>query len=397
MKDRIIHNQVDLILFEEGRFSTLSWLLRESHVDYRDYQKWLNDEIDYLENHFKTPRDTIYSALEKVQDYARKLKLESHIQTFTSLTGQKLHISHCPEHELIYTTIFEPQRNRLQMDLFFDSSPACTMADLAKAIINNNQDEISLLLKQLQAIDPQQYRRFRQLLCYKNELASTIEDHSSKIALLENQLSPLAYQLFGTMAQDYLTSLWRILSFELAELNFNADSPKSHLSYTAFKGFQWQQVLDAIERETDWQKQPVLLFRYAEACFKLHHELQSLENWFRLFIFFSDSAARFIGNTCHRLLSNDWLDFQTLEPELQGIFFPTWVLLKKPPLATYSFVLTGRSPGVEAFQLVRKIVSDSHSGLSEPDVQLRILLKQQYPEIFTHLLDTIEKKEKLKN
>lgn len=397
MKDRIIHNQVDLILFEEGRFSTLSWLLREGHVDYCDYQKWLNGAIDYLENHFKTPRDTIYSGLEKVQDYARKLKLESHHQTFTSLTGQKLHISHCPEHELIYTTIFEPQKNRLQMDLFFDSSPACTMADLAKAIINSNQDEIALLLKRLQAIDPQQNRRFRQLLSHKNELSSTIADHSFKIALLENKLSPLIYQLFGAMAQDYLISLWRILSVELAELNFNADSPKCHLSYTAFKGFQWQQVLDAIEREKDWQKHPVLLFRYAEACFKLHNELHGLEYWFRLFLFFTDSATQFIDNTCHRLLFNDWLDFQALEPELQGIFFPTWILLNKPPLAKYSFALPGHSPGVEAFQLVSKIVSDSDSGLSESAVQLRALLKQQYPKIFTHLLDTIVKKEKPKD
>ena len=397
MIDRIIHNQVDLILFEEGRFSTLSWLLREGHLDYSDYQKWLSDAIDYLDNHFKTPRNTIFSDLKKVQDYAGKLKLESHHQVFKSLTDQKLHFSHCPEHELIYTTIFEPQKNRLQMDLFFDSSPACTMADLAKAIINKNQNDCALLLKRLHAIDPQQFRRFEQLLSYQKELASTTADTNFKIALLEDKLSPLTFQLFGAIAQDYLVSLWRILSDELVELNFNADRPKCHLSYTAFKGFQWQQVLDSIERETDWQKQPVLLFRYAEACFKLHDELQGLENWFRLFIFFSDSAVQFIGNTCHRLLSNDWLDFQTLEPALQDIFFPTWVLLKKPPLAKYSFAFPDHSPGVAAFQLVRKIVSDSDSGLSESDVQLRILLKQQYPEIFTHLLDTIEKKEKLKN
>ncbi len=53
MSNQIIHNQVDLILFEEGKFSVLNWLLREGYLDYNDYQKWRNGENHYLADNFK--------------------------------------------------------------------------------------------------------------------------------------------------------------------------------------------------------------------------------------------------------------------------------------------------------------------------------------------------------
>ena len=42
MSNQIIHNQVDLILFEEGIFSVINWLLREGYLDFIDYRKWRN-------------------------------------------------------------------------------------------------------------------------------------------------------------------------------------------------------------------------------------------------------------------------------------------------------------------------------------------------------------------
>ncbi|MEI7994899.1 MAG: hypothetical protein WCH01_08365 [Methylococcaceae bacterium] len=88
MSNQIIHNQVDVILFEQGKFSVLNWLLREGYLDYKDYQNWRNGENPYLEDHFKSTSPAIIADLEIVRRYARKLKLESFCHSYTSVTNQ---------------------------------------------------------------------------------------------------------------------------------------------------------------------------------------------------------------------------------------------------------------------------------------------------------------------
>lgn len=124
MSNQIIHNQVDLILFEEGKFSVLNWLLREGRLDYTDYRKWRNGEIPYLEDHFKTVIPEIIADLKIARHYAGKLKLASFTHSFTSAGNQILHFCRCcPTNELIFSTDYEPAQDRVQMDLFFDSAP----------------------------------------------------------------------------------------------------------------------------------------------------------------------------------------------------------------------------------------------------------------------------------
>ena len=129
-------------------------------------------------------------------------------------------------------------------------------------------------------------QKFARLLALQNELTESRKSSGRKIKLLLQTVTPLAFEVLGQFAHDFLTPLWHRLSVEVADRNFDAGSPEDHLSFTAFKGFQWQQVLSSITREADWIKQPVLLFRYGEACFKLNKELEGLESWFRLFIAF---------------------------------------------------------------------------------------------------------------
>ena len=73
MSKEIIHNQIDLMLFEEGRFSVTTRLLKEG---YRDYQKGRNGEACYLEDHFIATIPARITDLEITHRYAKTLKLE---------------------------------------------------------------------------------------------------------------------------------------------------------------------------------------------------------------------------------------------------------------------------------------------------------------------------------
>ena len=180
------------------------------------------------------------------------------------------------------------------------------------------------------------------------------------------------------------------LSTDIAGQNFDPGDPRNHLSYTAFKSFQWQDVLSSVQRETDWLKQPLLLFRYAEACFKLQNELEGLERWFMLFMIYFAEAEQNIDKTCNRLLLADWQFFRELDPELDTLLFPAWMLLNKPALAKHAFVFDSECDGDESFHLISQLLFCAEGGLSEEAIQLRAKLKLKNPGLFIHLMKTVE-------
>jgi hypothetical protein len=386
MSKQIIHNQVDLILFEEGQFSVLNWLLREGYLDYNDYQKWRNGEAPFLEDFFKAATPAIIADLDIVQRYAGKLKLETFRHSHTSFTNQTLHFCRCPAKEIIFTTGYEPAQDRLQMDLFFDSAPVCAANDLIRAIIDKRGDDVLRLMSQLKPLAPEKHQKFAYLLVYLEELESSSKSSGGKINLLLQTVTPLAFDVLGPFAHDFLTPLWNMISVEIADRYFNAESPEDHLSFTAFKGFQWQQVLSSIVREADWIKQPVLLFRYGEACFKLNKELEGLESWIRLFLTFPEVAESLVESSCNRLLLADWRHFNELEPELEPVFFPAWVVLKKPALAKNAFTINCAGVDNGSLQLICRLAGSKYNGLNENIIKLRARLQQENPKLFVHYM-----------
>ena len=382
---RIIQNQFDLIVFDEGCFSPLSWILNEGYLDYKDYQNWRKGKSEYLEDHFKIASIELFATLERIKDYASSLQLEAIKHTYASTVGQSLHFCRSPINELIFSTAYEPAQDRMQMDLFFDSAAVCTQVDLIGAIIDKRTDDVSELMSRLEAASPEKYQQFEHLLVFEKKILQSKASNEIKIELLLT-CTPLAFELLSRFAHDFLTPLWHKLSSDIAGQAFNPNVPDYHLSYTAFKGFQWQQVVLSIEQEKDWDKQPILLFRYAEACFKLNKETFGIANWFKLFLLFPDTAEQLIENTCHRLMFSDWKRFYELDPELETTLFPAWVLMNKPALAKNT-VISDINDNV-TFQLIKKLMCHKEGEINETAIQLRSRLKQLSPDLFAHYMRT---------
>lgn len=381
---RLIYNQIDLILFEEGSFSPLNWLLREGHLDYSVYQNWKKGQTGYLEDHFKTSNSEIMTALEKVQGYAALHKLESFKQEYVSATGKALFFGRSPEHELIFTTIYEPAHDRVQMDLFFDSADACAVSNLITAIINKNCDEISNLMTRLESSNLEKHQKFSQLMVLEKKIMHSEESCDKKINLLLQKLSPLTFEILGRFAHDFLTPLWHKLSVDIEDQSFDTEAPDYHLSFTAFKGYQWQQVIFAIEREKNWVKHPVLIFRYAEACFKLNKEREGIANWFKLFVLFSETAEQLIEDTCHRFMLSDWQRFSELDPELESSLFPAWMVMNKPALAKNNAFSDINEN--ESLNLIENLVCKTDKEINETTIHLRSQLQNYCPALFVHYL-----------
>jgi hypothetical protein len=380
---RIIQNQFDLILFEEGNFSPLNWMLSEGYLGYKGYQNWRQGKSEYLEDHFKMAITELVTTLERIQDYANFLGLEAIKHNYASTVGQTIYLCRSPQNELIFSTGYEPAQDRMQMDLFFDSAILCTEFNLIGAIIDKRSDDVSELLIKLETTSPEKHQQFLQLLVFEENINHSRKASDIKIKALQT-LTPLAFEIFGRFAQDFLSSLWHKLSIEIADQHFNPDAPDYHLSYTAFKGFQWEKVISSIERESGWARQPVLLFRYAEACFKQNKEQFGIANWFKLFIFFPETAEQMIVSTCNRLIFSDWQCFSELDPELELSLFPAWVLMNRPLLAKNSVI--SDINGNDSLQLIKNLVCNDERKIDEMAIHFRTQLKKSSPDLFVHYM-----------
>ncbi len=381
--DRIIQNQVDLILFEEGCFTPLNWMQRSGHLDSIVYLKWKEGEIEYLEDEFTTSRTEIITVLEDVQQYASIQNLDSYKNSYTSVASQALHVCRSPANEKFFTTIYEPAQDRIQMDLFFDSSQAITVSDLIQAIVERQNYTVEDLLIKLEYLDLEKYKQFNHLLAYEKEIMHGKSTCEEKIKLVQ-KLIPLAYEHLHRFLHDFITPIWHKLSEDVGGLVFNPEKPDNHLSFTAFQGFQWQLVIESIEREQDWNKQPILLFRYAEACFKLHRDREGVAIWFSLFIQYPQRAEKLVNKSCSQMLMSDWQCFTELDPELESSLFPAWMVMKTPVLAKNTFVFEKNAN--QPLELIENLVRNSENKIN---VDLRVSLQKTSPVLFVHYMKSL--------
>jgi hypothetical protein len=85
-------------------------------------------------------------------------------------------------------------------------------------------------------------------------------------------------------------------------------------------------------------------------------------------------------------LLSDWRHFIELDPELEPLFFPAWIVLKKPALAKNAFSFDYDSIGNAALQLMYGLAGSKENGINETTIKLRAKLKQQNPRLFIHTM-----------
>ena len=381
-----IQSQVDSLLFEQGSFSTIAWLLKVGLLDNTDYLNWRQGKEGFLENCFKTTLTEILANLTLAQQYAEKLHLVALYQPTFSIAQKALTICRSQANDSLFNTVYQLADNRVQTDLFFDSAPVLVVQDLIKAIVDRRGNDISVLMAQCRELDPETFTSFECLLAQQDQWhnAATPE---IQIAYLLNTMTALAVTLLGRWANEFLTPFWQQLSFDLSGQRFAAEAPENHASFTAMKSLQWQKVVDAIESEVGWNHQPMLLYRYAEACFRLNKEAEGLASWFRLYLLFPESAECLINETDNYLLRSDWRQFTELDPELEPVFFPAWTVLKKPALAKIKVnCIDGENRGYNALHLICGLVMDSNNGINAMTITDRTRLRQQNPSLFSHYM-----------
>ena len=328
------------IQLDQGEYQPLEYLLQEGRLSYTDYEAWRSGQLEYLDEALFGDPEHIGQQLAEAEDYLQRRGWEVEPGRYKAWHGarspsrsQVLRFSADRMLNDCFHRHYRKPQDQPQLDLFTDS-PATSLANgIAGALADRNPKEARRLLARLCDVAPDHVRlgEFERLTEAAERLDAPVDDISTEFQYLQATLTPLADSLLGQASRNLLIPLWQRLSVVLQDRPYRADESELHLSYTAAEAQDWIDARRAVEREPDWQSDPVLLLRHARACERTHDDAAALPSWFTLCWSYPQHAEA-VESTINHELRHQWETFQDLDPVLPIRSFPAWLLLSRPGL-----------------------------------------------------------------
>lgn len=402
--NRSIQSQVDRLLLDQGEYQPLEYLLQEGRLSYTDYEAWRSGQLEYLDEALFGDPEHIRQQLAEAEDYLQRRGWEVEPGRYKAWHGarspsrsQVLRFSADRMLNDCFHRHYRKPQDQPQLDLFTDS-PATSLANgIAGALADRNPKEARRLLARLCDVAPDHVRlgEFERLTEAAERLDAPVDDISTEFQYLQATLIPLADSLLGQASRNLLIPLWQRLSVVLQDRPYRADESELHLSYTAAEAQDWIDARRAVEREPDWQSDPVLLLRHARACERTHDDAAALPSWFTLCWSYPQHAEA-VASTINHELRHQWETFQDLDPVLPIRSFPAWLLLSRPGLIPILPEPTGEPESARAvcpqsyLTLYRLRHNHARPATGSGDgMALRARLKEQDPLLFQHFLSAL--------
>ncbi len=214
----------------------------------------------------------------------------------------------------------------------------------------------------------------------------------SRLERMEREWLPAASDLLGRHARDFLAPLWRGIGRALEEGDFDPEDPERHASRAYREGLDWENVKRSVLAVAQYNSEPELIARLAEACWRLRERAGAIEAWFTL----CHAAPGRFGELVESPGFPDWNLKETWrialewnpEPEAASCWLPSWMLLEEPGLAGVLKPRLGDDPPTCAFEAVRALL-----GHPQPDgrgMELRGALKIIHPGMLERFLKRLE-------
>ncbi len=388
MPQFMIQAVVDELLLDFGRYEPLELLQREGRLLYADYEAWRGGEVESLDDLLMGAADAIKQQLQLAAAYAGSLGLVAQTEDYSGwgqADGERLKLHSDPVMNQMLGQVWRPAEDRPQLDLFMDS-PAVSLGNgIREALVNRDPQTAARLLEQLYDVDAgyAELASLERLVAAQQHLSEPVTDIEAELAMLRDEIAPMANTLLKSRARDLLAPMWRRLSESLRGQPFNAAQPEYHSSYTAAQAGDWPLVRETVEAEPDWQSEPLLLGRHIEACRRTNDELASQTSCLRLCWQFPEQAGSILKSAPSALMRNEWAAFQELDPPLPTEKFPAWLLIQYPAL---SISLPRAFEDIDAnvcheYQLLHQLQSQPGE-LDDIHIAMRKALKESNPALF---------------
>jgi len=392
--DQRIQAAVDRLLLDQGEYVPLELLLDLGRLSYARYEAWRHgQEAGYLEDALTAPPEHVLELLEAAATWAGRLGLlpvEEAYRGWGTQAGATLPLARSPAIErLLRTRYRRAPAPTPQLDLFLDGGSTAVLNDLVDALAARSAELAEQRLSVLLARYPDhRYRRAAEALC--NALARLHDprpwDPAGEITFLETRLEPLARELLGRRAQDFLAAFWRRAAEALRGQPFDPARDHLHASWAFAQCHDWQAVIESLADAPEEGLPSLLVARRAEALRHLGRRSEAIALWCRVCWQAPEHAARLLDDPTFpdpkvQQAWHAWLD-QDLDPDPSPDWFPGWLLLQEPGLAhALADDTAGDTPGPQrAFRILRQLLRlEGGAAGEDPQLDLRRALQQTHP------------------
>ncbi len=371
---------IDRLLMEQGEVAPVEVLLAIGCLAYRDYEAWREGRVAFLEDVLQCSPEEVRRLLQEVgaRALAHGLRAEEH--SYAHWAGpQPLRCSRGSE-EPLFLTRYRPPSDRAQLDLFYDSREAVLVNGLRLALAARRTDEAARLLGEIRRALPghRQKGLFECLVAAQADLGAPVGDPAAELEQLLSRIEPAAREALGPQARDFLVPHWRRLAGALAGRPFDAERPEIHGSFAAARAEDSDAARQAVEAESAWRSEPVLIQRHAVACERLGERQAALADWCLLCWDFPASAPDALPES--GLLGAAWADFQDLEPPLEAPDFPAWLVLQGT--ASFAPPQAANAAARETFERIQWLAAQPAAAPDERVLAARRELRARHPRLF---------------
>ena len=386
---------MEKLVMEQGQYVPLELLLAMDLLDYEDYRAWREGFFHALDGLLAEDAGRIGELVGEAGSWAERLELEPETVEYHGWkegAGTVLVLSSDPELDRLLRTRYRRVRGKEQTDLFLDTAPARAVTKLADALAAGDASGAREGLADLDRLDPG-----HRLGDHAGTLIGALglsapgntDEGYAHLEKMEREWAPAARDLLGSRARDFLVPFWRGIGRALEGGEYDPGYPDCHASRAYREGLDWEGVKRSVHAEPEFDREPDLLARLAEACWRLRDRPGAIEAWFAL----CGSAPRDFGAVVNAPgfpdgnLCAAWkaaLEWDP-EPETACRWLPSWMLLEDPGLAGVLRPDNGGDPASRAFETIRNLLRHP-----EPDargLELRAGLKAIHPDLMERFLE----------
>jgi hypothetical protein len=328
-------------LSQQGKFCLIDWLLNNNLLSYSDYEGWRNGKQNSLDSSVPLDKNALQALLDDTHTHCGKLGLTNEAQEYF-LWGDNsntlLRASRTPSINQALTQQWLRPQDVPQMDLFMDNSAVIAENTLHQTLADRQFQKAQLTLQQLTQLNSEHPKlgAYQDLLNYglhTQEHNQIDPDHvAGEINGLEQEVLPLAKEVLGSGARDYLSYAWRRLANSMQAFHFDSTQPKLHPSYCLMQIPDWAGARERLEQEPDKHQSVDLIQNLALCCERLSDHNTAALLWCLLFDCDQDFAENAIESRVSNLMWPLWETFWEINDGGTTSFFPAFVLANEPGL-----------------------------------------------------------------
>ena len=334
-------SNVEKSVIHHSFFCLLDWLLTENIIAYADYEDWRYGKLSTLDNKISIDTKTLDQLFSDTEQHTKSLGLCNDPQDYYGWHSDALNplraANNKNTHQQLTQHWLRPQ-DLPQLDLFMDNSAVIAENMLCDALGGRQWTQAKQQLAQLSGINPNHQRlgRYQDILNYGEHMHAmdtiAATDIAGEFYGLQQEVCPLAKEILGNCARDYLGFAWRRIADNLSDSDFDPAQPKIHRSYALAQIPDWRAVEESLCHDPQCYLHPQLLTTLTISYSMQNQAAQALllgcllaENHVD---YFEENITTFRDQPIFVL----WESFWELNDGWPSTFFSAFVLLKQPGL-----------------------------------------------------------------